>query len=159
MKVKNLFSNLFILIIITCGSFVITSCDKNDDKDDDDDDDEPEIEALSTIENGILGTWYYYSNSYSEYRCITFNNDRTACYFEVSKLSSNTKENQKCYTDWYVDEESVLEGSIFDVYIIGDNTGGEYWAGYTINTDDWILRKSDGLKMTETSKISCDFCD
>jgi hypothetical protein len=121
-------------------------------------DEKNEVKQLSITEKGILGTWYYYSSSYSEYRCITFNSDRTACYYEISKLSSTaSKGNQKCYTDWYVDE-SAQEGSVYSVNIKGDYTGGAFWAGYTINTSDWVLRKDGSTSMTETSKIECDFC-
>ncbi len=151
---------LFISAVIIIA--LMSSCEKeNIDPDDNNDDDNQEnFEELSNTENGILGTWYYYSGIGEEYRCITFNNDRTACYFEIKTLSASaTKGNQKCYTDWNVDED-VVEGTVFDVNVIGDYTGGIYWAGYTINTQDWILRKkSDNIELAETSKIECDFCD
>jgi hypothetical protein len=132
------------------------SCEKDEPVEKEDE--KKEIKELSNTEKGILGTWYFYSSSYSEYRCITFNSDRTACYYEISKLSSTaSKGNQKCYTDWYVDE-SAQEGAVYDVNIKGDYTGGVFWAGYTINTSDWILRKDGSTSMKETSKIECDFC-
>ncbi len=139
---------------------ILLSCEKNDDSTkENESDNSGNTKELSNTEKGILGTWYYYSSSYSEYRCITFNNDRTACYFEISSLSpSATKSNKKCYTDWYVDDNAT-ERSIFEVNIIGDNTGGQYWAGYAINTSDWILRKDGSNVMQETTKINCDFCN
>jgi hypothetical protein len=111
---------------------------------------------LTPWEDDVVGTWYYYSSSYSEYRCITFNADRTACYFEVSSLSSSNKGNKKCYTDWYVDSE--LTGSVYAVNYIGDNTGGKYWAGYQWNTSQGTLESYDGVDQTRTQTISCDFC-
>ena len=149
-KIKLL---LFASLIIFLFSF---SCEKEDDNKEDT---EENVKELSNTEKAILGTWYYYSYSYSEYRCITFNSDRTACYFEISSLSSSaTKDNQKCYTDWYVDD-NVVEGNVYDVYIIGDYTGDKYWAGYTINTTDWVLRKDGSTSMQETNKIECSFCN
>lgn len=139
---------------------ILLSCEKDDDGNTEDESDNgTSTIELTNTEKGIMGTWYYYSSSYSEYRCITFNNDRTACYYEISSLSSSaSKGNKKCYTDWNVDDNAT-EGSVFNVNIIGDNTGGQYWAGYTINTSDWILRKDGSTSMTETSKIECDFCN
>jgi hypothetical protein len=146
--------SLFLFVMIFLFSF---SCEKDDPVEPEDE--QNKVKELSGTEKGILGTWYYYSSSYSEYRCITFNSDRTACYFEISSLSSSaTKGNKKCYTDWNVDENAT-ESSIYNVNIIGDYTGGQYWAGYTINTSDWILRKDGKTSMQETSKIECDFCN
>ncbi len=145
---------LFMTLIIFLFAF---SCEKE--KDDPITDDNNTPKELTNTEKGILGTWYYYSQSYSEYRCITFNSDRTACYFEIKTLSSSaTKDNKKCYTDWYVDG-NVEEGNVYDVYIKGDYTGGKFWAGYTINTSDWILRKDGSTSMQETSKMECSFCN
>ena len=154
MKTKiNPLLSLFIILFLL--SF---SCEKEDDFEEQENKKDDFVE-LSNTEKGILGTWYYYSYSYSEYRCITFNSDRTACYFEISSLSSSaTKGNQKCYSDWYVDENAE-EGSVYNVNILGDYTGGTYWAGYTINTSDWILRKDGSTSMQETNKIECTFCN
>lgn len=155
---KNSPKSLAILLAILLIFTLNFQCEKDDD-DDLLEEGQEQTKALSTAEVGIVGTWYYYSSSYSEYRCITFNSDRTACYFEISKLSSSaTKGNEKCYTDWYV-SDNAKEGTVYDVNIIGDNTGGEYWAGYTINTADWILRKGGSTAMQETTKITCDFCN
>jgi len=114
------------------------------------------IRPLTPWEEDVVGTWYYYSSSYSEYRCITLNDDRTACYFEVPSLSSTSKGNQKCYTDWYID--TVLTGSVYKLYVLGDNTGGAYWAGYQWNTSAGLLEAYDGVDRTRTSTIACDFC-
>lgn len=151
------FRTLTILFALT---LLIFACEKEDDGINDTDSDNDNIVELTSIEEGVLGTWYYYSGVGEEYRCITFNNDRTACYFEITTLSASaTKNNRKCYTDWNVNED-VVEGTIFDVQVIGDYTGGVYWAGYSINTQNWILtKKGDNIELNETSKISCDFCN
>lgn len=115
------------------------------------------VRALTPYEEDIVGTWYYYSSSYSEYRCITFNSNRTACYFEIASLSpSATKDNRKCYTDWYMD--TVLTGSVYKINIIGDNTGDTYWAGYQWNTIAGLLEAYDGVDRVRTTTIACDFC-
>ncbi|MDA3952729.1 MAG: hypothetical protein PF485_03715 [Bacteroidales bacterium] len=143
---KTLLKLLSVLLIISC------SCKEEKGKDEG----KENITELTTIEKGILGTWYYYSHSNSEYRCITFNKDRTACYFEISSLSSpETKENVKCFTNWHLDS-NIKEGSVFNVYVKGDNTGNSFWPEYSINTLDRILRKDGKTAMIEISKINCD---
>ena len=129
---RKLVKLLLVSLLIT----FLCSCEKNINKENLSD-----IKELTSNETEILGTWYYYSHSFSEYRCITFNNDRTACYYEIPSLSlSITKSNIKYYTDWYADTNKIEE-SVFHVYIKGDYTGRRFWAGYTINTSDWVLRK------------------
>lgn len=140
---------------------LVFACKKEDDSSTADaNNDNNNVVVLTNTEKGVLGTWYYYSGIGNEYRCITFNSDRTACYFEIATLSATaTKGNKKCYTDWNVNEEDVVEGTVFDVRVIGDYTGGVYWAGYSINTQNWVLtKKVDNIDLNEHSKISCDFC-
>ena len=148
----------FLITVCFFLLFVIfTGCENNNP--DSSDSTASTVKPLSGIEKAIVGTWYYYSSSYSEYRCITFNSDRTACYFEISYLSGTaTKDNNKCYSDWYVDEDAS-SGPVYDVKYIGDNTGGVYYAGYTINTGDYILRKNGTIANSETSKIECNICN
>lgn len=112
---------------------------------------------LTPWEDDVVGTWCFYMSTYSEYRCATFNSDRTACYFEVGSVSASaTKENKKCYTDWYIDDES--EG-VLPLYVLGDNTGGEHWAGYQWNSAEGILEGYDGVDRQRAETIPCDFCN
>lgn len=151
------FSHFFIYPLLCLA--LLCSCTEDDELSDSSSEETEESEPMKSLtanEYTILGTWAYYSSGSSEYRCITFNSDRTACYFEISRYTSSAiKGNKFCYDGWYIDETGE---TTLDVYVRNEGED-EYWVRHTINTDTWILYKNSTKMYKKSYDIECEACD
>lgn len=103
--------NKFLLIGILIGMMLITAC-KKDDSPEDLKEKGIEIEPLSWLEEEAAQKWSRYHAYDGSYMYYILNGDRTACYFEIS--SSGSRKNNKCYTNWEIDETltKTIDGAV-----------------------------------------------
>ncbi len=105
----------------------------------------PEDEALTSMEEALVGKWgraHAYDNSVFYY---SFKSDRTACYWERS--SSGSRTNEKSYSRWELNESSPVAPNVFKI-VLRSSSGGTVDIDEFHYTSDEIWKGGyDNLRM------------
>ena len=148
----------FLLITVLIGAMLMSTCKKDSSSDITDDiDDTENVEPLNWLEEEIAHKWSRYHAYDGSYMYYIFFSDRTACYFEIT--SSGSRTDNKCYTNWSIDESqtTTINGeTAYAIYIEGSGLTNYY--SYIYN----IIYKGgyDNLGMSSSSTTKdceCDF--
>ena len=83
----------------------------------------PAFEELSFFEEALVGRWSRYHSYDDTYDYLFFNDDRTACFFEID--GSSMKDEVE-YRYWRLDEENPVGNNEFIIYYMSGSSDSEY---------------------------------
>lgn len=101
-----------------------------------------------------MGTWGRYHRQSESYKQFVFNADRTACYLEISR-KSNTREDERPYPHWELDEKNPIGNNVFAI-VIEDHGRLDQFHYKGIDADDRVWQGGyENLVMGRATPEKC----
>ncbi len=141
----------YLLIAVLAGFVLISACKKNDSTNPSE-----TMEPFSWLEEEAAQKWSRYHSSDGSTMYYILKGDRTACYFE--KTSSGSRRDNRCYTNWYIDESNTKTFGGHDAYAL-KLEGSGITSYYSFVTNRIYLGGYSNLGMSpSTTSRECE-CD